>query len=53
MKKYENPMLHVVSINRNDIIVTSETISFGEGKKAGGEACAPGMRGFDEWDAGY
>ena len=52
MKKYENPMLQVVSINKNDIIATSEpTIPVGVSGSAN-NAEAPGMRIFD-WDAGY
>ena len=54
MKKYENPMLQVVSISKNDIIATSTgTLSVGGGTKATSEADAPGMRSFDDWDAGY
>ena len=51
MKKYENPMLQVVSINKNDIIATSEQIPVGVSGSAN-NAEAPGMRVFD-WDAGY
>ena len=48
-KKYENPMLQVVSINKNDIIATSD---FGSGTKNGNQACAPGQRGmFDPDDS--
>ena len=51
MKKYENPMLQVVSINRNDIIATSDVNFYiNETNEANR---APGMRFFDDWDAGY
>ena len=54
MKKYENPMLQVVSIKKSDIIATStESVGMGSGTKATNLADAPGMRGFDDWDAGY
>ena len=55
MKIYENPMLQVVSISKNDIIATSTgTLSVvGSETKATSEADAPGMRSFDDWDAGY
>jgi len=52
MKKYENPMLQVVSIKNNDIITGSQTLLFGSGTKDGGAACA-GDRFHDDWDAGY
>lgn len=54
-KKYENPMLQIVSINKNDIITTSD---FGSGTKNGNEACAPDRFSVfdpdDSWaNAGY
>lgn len=50
-KKYENPMLQIVSINKNDIITTSD---FGSGTKNGNQACAPDrFNVFDPYDAGY
>ena len=55
MKKFENPMLQVVSISKKDIIVTSEILemsntSFSDETKFG----APGQRNlFDEWNEGY
>ena len=52
-KKYNSPMLNVVSIKNNDIITDSQVVKFGEGAKSGGDACAPGQRGLDDWDAGY
>ncbi len=51
MKKYENPMLQVVSINKNDIIATSDPKLGGD--YSGQTILAPGQRGFDDWDAGY
>ena len=52
MKKYENPMLQVVSINKSDIIVTSPGSTKGEYHE-GWETLAPGMRGLDDYNAGY
>ena len=49
MKKYENPMLQVVSISKNDIIVTSPNLT---GTYDGG-AVLDGGRRFDDFDAGY
>ena len=57
MKKYENPMLHVVSINKQDIIVTS-----GEGVTTGSalgnafnssDVSYSSGRRFDEWEEGF
>ena len=54
MKKYENPMLKTVSINRNDIITGSNDpqVSLG-GSYNGGLISAPGQRGLDDWYEGY
>lgn len=53
MKKYENPMLHIVSINKHDVIATSnEYVGMGSGTKATNLADAPGRR-FDDWYEGY
>lgn len=52
MKKYENPMLQVVSISANDVIATS--LMRGDNLTSGTyEAGAPGQRGLNDWDAGY
>ena len=51
MKKYENPMLQVVSIKNNDIVTASDPKLGGD--YAGQSILAPGQRGFDDWDAGY
>ena len=54
-KKYNSPMLQVVSIKKNDVIVTSPTL----GADYNGETIlAPGVRGIfdpsEEWaNAGY
>ena len=57
MKKYENPMLHVVSINKQDIIVTS-----GEGVTTGSalgnefnssDVSYSSGRRFDSWEEGF
>ena len=53
MKKYENPMLQVVSINKHDIIVTSPKLGGDYDPNAGFDICAPGQRGLDDWDAGF
>ena len=52
MKKYNSPMLNVVSIKESDIIATSD---LGKGAKwqSGDAILAPGQRGLDDWDAGY
>ena len=47
-KKYNSPMLQVVSIKKNDIITGSEVVGFGIGTKDGGAACA-GDR-FRDWE---
>ena len=59
MKKYENPMLQVVSICKKDIIVTSPQIYGEEASNKGGDGVglgfAPGQRGldFNSWYEGY
>ena len=55
MKKYENPMLQVVSINKHDIIVTSPKLAGNYDPNSGFEISAPGQRGlFDnDWYEGY
>ena len=54
MKTYNSPMLQIVGIKKSDIIATStDTVGMGSGTKATNLADAPGMRGFDDWDAGY
>lgn|GEM_PF-679838 len=56
MKKYENPMLQIVSIKKNDIVTASQTIPVDSSNSydpnAGG-IYAPGQRGFDEWEEGF
>ena len=49
MKKYENPMLQIVSIKK-DIVTAS--IAIGDSYKTG-DAVLDGGRRFDDWDAGY
>ena len=51
MKKYINPMLSIVSINKNDIIVTSQEVTI-SGSQNNSDALGAGRR-FDDWDAGY
>jgi hypothetical protein len=59
MKSYIAPMLHIVSINQNDIIATSDPATSVQGNVFNGDitgsteaARAPG-RGSYDWDAGY
>ena len=52
MKKFENPMLQMVSISKHDIITTSGergVINSGWTSEQG----APGQRGIDSWYEGY
>ena len=51
MKKYDNPMLQVVGIDKRDIIVTSLNVNNEAQNNL--EGAAPGMRGLNDWDAGY
>ncbi|MBO7546019.1 MAG: hypothetical protein J6T19_04870 [Paludibacteraceae bacterium] len=55
MKKYENPMLQIVSIKQNDIIVTSGEHVVGMGGNLGSGTFEAGAadRFRDDWDAGY
>jgi len=54
MKKYENPMLQVVSIKKSDIVTASPNDILLGGSYGGSlPICAPGQRGFDEWYEGY
>lgn len=55
MKKYENPMLQVVSIKNNDILTNSPVPMSVKGDYDSGSVimAAPGQRGLDDWDAGY
>ena len=58
MKSYIAPMLHIVSINQNDIIATSGPTSVQgnvfQGDITGStEAARTPGRGYYEWDAGY
>ena len=52
-KKYENPMLQIVSINKNNIIATSGPFGSNGTYGEGVNLAAPGQRGLDDWDAGY
>ena len=52
MKKYNSPMLQVVSINKKDIIVTSDLSMRGD-YSGSVTIAAPGQRALDGWDAGY
>ena len=53
-KKYNSPMLQVVSIKKSDVIATSTT-TLGIGASGSAiNAEAPGLRNvFDEWYEGY
>ena len=48
MKKYENPMLQVVSINKNDVIVTSVTATLGGTQDNTSALGADHFRDFEE-----
>ncbi len=52
MKKYENPMLQIVSI-KNDIVTASGEETIGIGANYSGGAVLDGGRRMDDWDAGY
>ena len=53
-KKYNSPMLQVVSIKRNDIIATSgEPQLFGNKFTGSSENVLSAGRRFDEWYEGY
>ena len=52
MKKYENPMLAVVSIKNNDIVTSSPIVELSSGSQDNSAALDAG-RHFDDWDAGY
>ena len=52
MKKiYENPMLQVVSIKKNDIITDSQTLTIGSSYDGTHSILAPGRN--DSWYEGY
>ncbi len=50
-KKYDTPMLQVVSICKNDIIATS-TLNVDTSVSVSTQF-APGQRGLDDWYEGY
>lgn len=53
-KNFEIPMLQVLSIKKNDIIVTSgESIKMGNSWDGSSTILAPGQRGLDDWYEGY
>ena len=51
-KKYNSPMLQVVSIKSNDILTTSTMNMLGN-YGAGVTIAAPGQRSFDDWYEGF
>ena len=54
MKKYENPMLQIVSIKNNDILTNSPMEMLGDYNSSNVTIAAPGQRGlFDPYEAGY
>ena len=53
MKKYENPMLQVVSIKKNDIITGSDPKLINEGYDSNQGPILGADRFRDDWDAGY
>ena len=52
-KKYNSPMLQVVSIKSNDILTTSTMGMLGDYNSSNVTIAAPGQRAFDEWYEGY
>lgn len=52
-KKYNSPMLQVVSIKNNDIVTASNDALNVNNEVYSGTVFAPGQRGLDDWDAGY
>ena len=54
-KKYNSPMLNVVSIKRSDIIATSgeETMNMRGNYDSGTISIGAADRFRDDWDAGY
>ena len=50
-KKYNTPTLTIVSVNKKDIIATSNVAASIVGNTD--FQLAPSERGFDDWDAGY
>ena len=53
-KKYENPMLQIVSISKNDIVTASNDALNVNNEVYSGTPLAPGQRGiFDPYEAGY
>ena len=54
MKKYENPMLQVISIKSNDILTNSPVQMSVQGNyDSNVTIAAPGMRGLDDYYEGY
>ena len=51
-KKYNSPMLQIVSIKRNDIITGSQDAPLSSGSQNNDLGLAPD-RFRDDWDAGY
>ena len=51
-KKYNSPMLQVVSIKKSDIVTASPTTLSVGGEGSANDAEAPGMRMFDYYE-GY
>ena len=54
-KKYNSPMLQIVSIKSNDILTNSPVPMSVQGNYDSNTItiAAPGQRGLDDWDAGY
>ena len=53
-KKYNSPMLQVVSIKKSDIVTASETLSIGNNYNGSSSIEAAGRRNvFEEWYEGY
>ncbi len=52
-KKYNSPMLQVVSIKSNDILTNSQMGMLGDYNGSTITIAAPGQRGLDDWYEGY
>ena len=53
-KIFAQPEMMVVNMKHNDIVTTSDPKYFNnQSTNATSGNLAPGMRGLDDWDAGY
>ena len=53
-KIYNTPILHIVSINKNNVIATSNLpFDLSNGSVLGNESAIGAPDRFNDWDAGY